>query len=72
MSKTLTMNFLTAGGKKASLKVSNVKDDVTQAEVKAAMDTIVAKNIFAPKGGDIQSVDSATLVDRTSTQLQVK
>lgn len=72
MSKTLTMNFLTSGGKKASLRVSNVKDDLSQDEVKAAMNTIVAKNIFAPKGGDITSVDSAAITDRTSTQLQVK
>lgn len=72
MSKTLSMSFLTTEGKKSSISVGNVKDDVSQADVKSTMDMIVAKNIFSTKNGDIQAVDSASIIDRTTTQLDIK
>ena len=72
MSKTLAMNFLNEGGKKTSVRVNNVRDDVTEAEVKAAMDVIIAKNIFTSTGGDLKVKDSAELVDKNSTEFAVK
>ncbi|MCH5139061.1 DUF2922 domain-containing protein [Clostridiaceae bacterium UIB06] len=72
MSKTLVMNFLNEGGKKVAVRVSKVKDGITEAEVKAAMDVIVAKNIFKSTGGDLKSKDSAELVDKSSTEFAVK
>ncbi|MBI6875283.1 DUF2922 domain-containing protein [Clostridium aciditolerans] len=72
MSKTLVMNFLNESGKKTAIRVSNVKEDVTEAEVKAAMDVILAKNIFATTGGDLKAKDSAHIEDKNSTDLSVK
>jgi hypothetical protein len=72
MSKTLIMNFLNQGGKKVAVRVGNVKDGITEAEVKAAMDVIVGKNIFKSTGGDLKSKDSAELVDKSSTEFAVK
>lgn len=72
MSKTLAMNFLNEGGKKTSIRVNNVKDNVTEAEVKSAMDVIIAKNIFTSTGGELKAKDSAELVDKTSTEFKVK
>ena len=72
MSKTLVMNFLNEGGKKVAIRVSNAKDSVTEVEVKAAMDVILAKNIFTSTGGDLKTKDSAEIVDKTATELQVK
>ena len=72
MSKTLVMNFLNEGGSKTAIRVNNVKDGVTEAEVSAAMDVIIAKNIFTSTGGDLKNKDSAELVDKTSTELTVK
>ncbi|KZL91850.1 DUF2922 domain-containing protein [Clostridium magnum] len=72
MSKTLVMNFLNEGGSKTAIRVNNVKDGVTEAEVSAAMDVIIAKNIFTSTGGDLKDKDSAELVDKTSTELTVK
>jgi Protein of unknown function (DUF2922). len=40
------MNFLNESGKKTAIRVNNVKEDITEAEVSAAMDVILAKNIF--------------------------
>ncbi|WP_411678867.1 DUF2922 domain-containing protein [Clostridium thailandense] len=72
MSKTLVMNFLNETGKKVGVRVNNVKEDITEEEVKAAMDVIVDKNIFTSTGGDLKSKDSAELTDKSSTELSVK
>ena len=72
MSKSLVMNFLTEEGKKGSIKISNVKEDITDQEVKTAMDAIVAKNIFDTKNGDLKVVDSAYVQDTSIVELEVK
>jgi hypothetical protein len=72
MAKTLVMNFLNAQGKKTAVRVNNVKDSLTDAEVTAAMDVIIAKNIFESTGGDLKIKDSASIVDTTTTELTVK
>ena len=43
MSETLVMNFLNEGGKKVSIRVNNVKEDVTEAEAKEAMNSGISK-----------------------------
>lgn len=72
MSKTLVMNFINEAGKKVAVRVSKVKDGVTEAEVGAAMDVIISKNIFKSTGGDLKTKDSAEITDKTSTELTVK
>lgn len=72
MSKTLAMNFLNEAGKKIAIRVANVKDNVTEAEVSSAMDAIIAKNIFTSTGGDLKTKDSAEIVDKNTTELAVK
>ncbi|MTK10638.1 MAG: DUF2922 domain-containing protein [Clostridiaceae bacterium] len=72
MSKTLVMNFLNEEGKKTSIRVNNAKEDVTEAEVKAAMDVIIAKNVFASSGGDLKTKDFAQLIDKTTSDFEVK
>ena len=66
------MNFLNEAGKKTSVRVNDVRENVTEAEVSAAMDVIVAKNIFSTTGGDLKYKDSAELTDKSSTELSVK
>ncbi|WPC43356.1 DUF2922 domain-containing protein [Clostridium sp. JS66] len=72
MAKSLSMTFLNEEGKKSSITLNNVKEDVTEAEVKAAMDVILAKNIFTSGGLDLKSKDSAHIVERNSSNLAVK
>jgi hypothetical protein len=72
MAKTLVMNFINAQGKKTAVRVNNVKDSLTDAEVTAAMDVIIANNIFESTGGDLKIKDSASIVDTTTTELTVK
>lgn len=65
----LLMIFSTSMGRKVSLYVSDPREDLTEAEIKAAMEVIVDKNIFAPKlGEDIVSAVEAKLVTTDTTE----
>ncbi len=65
MSKKLLMIFETAKGTTSTLIVDEPKDGLTEAEVKAVMDTIVAKNIFNTKSGDLVEAKSAEIITTT-------
>ena len=70
--KNLVMSFMNDKGKKVSLKLSGVRDNVTNADVSKVMDTILAKNIFDTSGGDLKVKDSAELVDKTTSKMTVR
>jgi len=69
VAQTLQMSFLTQAGTRATISLDNPKDTLTQAEVTAAMDQIIAKNIFNTAGGDLVSKYSAQIVDTTTNVL---
>lgn len=71
MEYTLNMVFLTAGGKKATFSVSNANGTITEAQVNALMNGIIAKNIFNTSSGDLLSKDSASLVAKTVTKIDM-
>ena len=65
--KRLVMTFKTDGDKKVSLVVDDPRDDISESEIKAAMDLVIAKNIFAPNGADIvQAVEAKVVVTDTT------
>ncbi|MBP1744940.1 MAG: hypothetical protein H6Q58_1918 [Firmicutes bacterium] len=66
------MSFLNEEGRKATVRLNTVKEDVTELEVQSAMDVILAKNIFSSKGGDLKLKDSAVIVNRENTELSVR
>ena len=61
------MTFKTTDDKKASLTVDNPREDLTEEEVKTAMELIKEKNIFAPGGADLASLVSAKVVETDTT-----
>ena len=65
--KRLIMTFKTTDDKKISLSVDDPREDVTEAEIKSAMDLVVAKNIFAPNGADIAAAVEAKVVGTDTT-----
>ena len=71
--KRLIMTFKTDDDKKISLSVDDPREDVSEAEIKSAMDLVVAKNIFAPGGCDIVEALEAKVVvtDTTSYDLEL-
>ena len=64
----LLMTFSTEGGRKVSLFITDPREDLTEAEIKAAMDLIVAKNIFAPNGEDLTTAVEAKIVQTETTE----
>lgn len=71
--KRLLMTFKTTDDKKVSLSVDNPREDITESEIKDAMDLVVSKNIFAPNGADIVSAVEAKIVvtDTTAYDLEL-
>lgn len=67
--RTLQMDFNTELGRTQRIRVYDVKDPLTGAEVAAAMDTIIAKNIFTSTGGNLTGKIEARLVTTDSSDL---
>lgn len=63
--QTLQMSFVNQAGTRTTISLDNPKDTLTEAEVVAAMDQIIAKNIFNTTGGDLVAKHSAQIIDRT-------
>lgn len=63
----LLMTFSTELGRKVSLFVTDPREDIKESEIKAVMDLIVEKNIFAPNGADIVSPLEAKVVITETT-----
>ena len=70
--KRLVMTFKTTDDKKVSLSVDNPREDITESEIKDAMDLVVSKNIFAPNGADIVSAVEAKVVVTDTTAYDVE
>jgi len=67
--RTLEMVFVTEGYKEVTVAVKDPKDSLTLAEVQAVMDTIIAKNVFSSKTGDLVSVKEAQIRQLAITEL---
>lgn len=65
--KRLEMTFKNQKDKTSRMSLDNPREDVTDAEIKAAMETIVAENVFDTADGDLVSIVSAKIV---STEVQ--
>jgi|YelNatPaOPRAMG01_1025707.scaffolds.fasta_scaffold22092_4 hypothetical protein len=71
MMKYLNMRWVNAqDGSTKTLRVNDVKNDLTQAEVMTFMEKIATTNLLkTSKNSLVDTVDSATIVDTTSSQL---
>lgn len=67
----LLMTFMTEFGRKVSLFVSDPREDITEAEIKAVMDLIIEKNIFEPSGEDIVTAKDAKIVQTETTEFDL-
>ena len=67
LNRKLVMTFKTTDDKKVSVTVDNPREDLTEEEVKTAMELIKEKNIFAPGGADLASLVSAKVVETDTT-----
>jgi len=72
MAKKLEMMFRDAVGKTMKITVDNADDNLTGESVRTAMETIIAKNIFATEGGDLVAIDGARVVDTNIQELDLE
>lgn len=71
MAKVLEMEFSTELGRTQTIRVYDAREDLTDAEVAAAMDNIVAKNIFTSTGGALTGKLSAQIVTTTTQDVSL-
>ena len=66
--KKLVMVFGTDGDKNVSLSVDKPKASLQETQIKSAMETIVAQNIFAPNGEDLVKCVEAKIVTTNTNE----
>ncbi|MCC3356163.1 DUF2922 domain-containing protein [Bacillus sp. REN16] len=64
MAKTLEMQFINEDGKTATVSIENPIEPVDTVALAAAMDLIVANDVFVTSGGSIVEKKGARLVER--------
>lgn len=72
MEYSLQMVFICESGETSAITISEVKPGLTNTEVIALMDTLIAKNIFGTKNGALISKYSAQVVQREVTKWDLK
>ncbi|HBK54338.1 MAG TPA: DUF2922 domain-containing protein [Syntrophomonas wolfei] len=69
--RILEMAFNTQLGKTQRIRVYDAKDPITGAEVAAAMEDIIAKNIFTSTSGNLTGKIDARLLTTDSSDLSL-
>lgn len=67
--QTLRMVFRNQAGGNVTISLDNPRDNLTAAEVEAAMDLVIARNIFTSPGGDLVSKQDIRIIDSTTNDL---
>ena len=71
METKLELVFTNIAGRTVTISVADPKDDLTAAQVSAAMDAIIATGIVTSTGGDLAGKSEANIVTTTSTPLAI-
>lgn len=72
MDKYLKMVFKTEEDKKVSIRVTAPEEDLDAQEVKAVMDLVIQKNAIFTNSGDLVAIDSAVIVETSTTDLELE
>jgi|LSQX01.2.fsa_nt_gb hypothetical protein len=67
--QTLVLRFRSADGKTFNLNVPNPREDLTEVEVRAAMEDIIDADIFSASGSSLAAVIEAYITDLTRTEV---
>jgi len=69
--RILEMSFSTELGKTRTLRVYEAKAALTGADVAAAMDNIIAKNIFSGTGGELTGKVKAQVITTSTADVSL-
>lgn len=72
VTKYLVMTFKNEGGKNVNLSLRGIKETLTEADIKAAMDTIIARDLFISSGGKLIEKVDAQVVTKDTADYSVK
>ena len=67
--QSLRMVFRNQGGKNVTVTLDNPRNNLTATEIEAAMDLVIARNIFTGTGGDLVSKQDIRIIDSTTNDL---
>ena len=70
MEKSLQLVFKNVSGSTKLITITNPKDGLTKAETDAAMQKIIAANVFKTVGGDLIQAVEARVVNRNVQVLE--
>jgi len=65
------MTFVDALGQNISMSLDDPRGDITETDITAAMNLIVAKNIFKPKGADLVGIVEAKIIVTDTTEFEL-
>lgn len=68
LKKRLVMTFKTNLDKRVSISVDSPREDLTEQEIKTAMDTILAKDIFSFDGQNLATAVEAKVIETGTTE----
>ena len=71
MAKVLEMHFVNLVGKPAEITIENQLEPFDPAAISAAMDTILANDVFTSSGGGFVEKRGARVVERAVTDIQL-
>ena len=69
--RTLVMEFKDVLGKKLTISIKDIKEDLADADVLALMDGILTSNAFKTENGDLVEKVSANIVTRETTEVAI-
>ena len=69
--RTASMSFKDEAGKKYTLSVSDIKEEVEELKIVALMDTIIDKKLIKTGAGDLIEKQSAQVVVKDTTSIEV-
>lgn len=71
MNKTLELQFLTEEGATSTFSIEAPKEPVDPAEIKMAMENILAEDAFVTPTGGLVSIKGARVVERGTQEIQL-
>ncbi len=69
--KRLVMVFKTDSDNNVSISVDNPKDNLQESAIKSAMETIIAKDVFAPKEEQLVALVEARIVVTNTNEYEL-
>ncbi|MGF0108628.1 DUF2922 domain-containing protein [Clostridium sp. SGI.024] len=70
IARTASMSFKDISGKKITLSVKDIKENVDNSAVVALMDTIINKKLIKTEAGDLVEKQAAQIVVKNTTEVE--